>query len=174
MIKELYVDGGVIGTNPSAIGGTYAIRLISEDGNTWGYGAVIPATDMGGEVTNNQTEMLALLKGLAKLPADFTGTIYSDSAVTLGRVFSGFKWKNVPGWMHRIYRQQRARLVNWDRIQYVLLDGHPTKAQLQAGIGKRGHPVSEHNVWCDDACKRAGEVFMNTVGANIPTIEATL
>jgi hypothetical protein len=34
----------------------------------------------------------------------------------------------------------------------VLLDGHPTQAQLAAGVGKRGHPVSAHNVACDRAC----------------------
>lgn len=168
MITELYCDGGVIGTNPSAIGGTYAVRLVFDGREPWGYGAVIPATDMGGTVTNNQTEMMALLKGLAKLPDDFSGTIYSDSQVTLGRAFMGWKWKNIPTWMHKLYQVERKRLVNWDQIKYVLLDGHPTRAQLQAGVGKRGHPVSEHNVWCDEACRKAGEVFLITIGENIP------
>lgn len=175
MITALYVDGGVIGTNPSAISGTYAVRIVSDDGTSWGYGAVISRSDMGGDVTNNQTEMLALLKGLAKLPDDFKGTICSDSAVTLGRAFSGWKWKNIPEWMHRMFREQRARLINWDQIQYVLLDGHPTKLQLQAGIGKRGHPVSEHNVWCDRACHEAADLYMTTIGNNIPsTLELEL
>lgn len=125
---------------------------------------------MESPVTNNQTEMLALIVGLEQLPAGFRGTIYSDSQVTLGRVFMGWKWKNIPGWMHRRYQKQRARLLDWDEIKYVLLDGHPTKAQLQAGRGKRGHPVSEHNVWCDEACRKAGEAFMQQVGQNIPNM----
>ena len=36
----------------------------------------------------------------------------------------------------------------------VLVQGHPTKAELENGWGtKRDLPVSEHNVWCDKACK---------------------
>lgn len=169
MITELYVDGGVIGSNPSAIGGTYAVRLVYDDGHVYGYSGAVSATEMHGDVTNNQTEMLALLMGLRYLPDDFKGTVYSDSMVTLGRAFLGWKWTRVPGWMHRFYRDQRRRLINWDQIKWVLLDGHPTKAQLAAGIGKRGHPVSEHNVWCDRACTEAGQRFLEEIGANIPT-----
>lgn len=168
-ILALHVDGGVIGTNPSMFGGTYAWRLISDDREPAGHGAVVTTTQMGGPITNNQTEMLALLEGLKQLPGDWTGTIYSDSQVTLGRAFLGWKWKNIPEWMHQLYRKQRARLVGWNSVQYVLLDGHPTKEQLLSGIGKRGHPVSEHNVWCGEACRQAGEAFMATIGTNIPS-----
>jgi ribonuclease HI len=140
------------------------------DGHVFGYSGAISAQDMGSTVTNNQTEMLALLMGLSKLPADFAGTVYSDSAVTLGRVFCGWKWKNVPEWLHRMYRTERARLTHWDQIKYVQLDGHPTKAQLVSGVGKRGNKVSEHNVWCDDACRKAGEQFLDRIGASIPTL----
>lgn len=175
MITELYCDGGVIGSNPSAIGGTYAGLLVYEDGHVYGFSGAISAQDMGSDVTNNQTEMLALLRGLQKLPDDWCGTIYSDSQVTLGRAFLEWKWKNIPEWMHRLWRQQRGRLKNWDQIQYALLDGHPTKAQLTAGIGKRGHPVSVHNVWCDHACTEAGARFLEEIGKNIPsTLELEL
>src|SRR6266540_3780282 len=166
MIKELYVDGGVIASNPSVIGGTHAIKLIHDDGYTWGSSAAVSARVMGSMVTNNQTELLALLRGLQYLPDDWCGTVYSDSQVTLGRAFMGWKWTHIPEWMHELYREQRRRLVNWDQIKYVLLDGHPTKAQLQAGIGKRGHPVSIHNVWCDKACTEAGERFLAKIGRN--------
>ena len=167
-ILSLYVDGGVIGSNPSMIGGTYAYRLIFEDGNNVGWANVVTPAEIGGPVTNNQTEMLAMLEGLKRLPDHWVGTIYSDSAVTLGRVFSGWKWKNIPVWMHKVYQEQRARLTYWSELKYVQLDGHPTKAQLLSSIGKRGNPVSEHNVWCDHACQRAGEEFLANVGQNIP------
>lgn len=150
-------------------GGTYAWRLVCDDHDPMGCAMVVTTHEMGGPITNNQTEMLAILEGLKRLPDCFDGTIYSDSQVTLGRVFMMWKWKNIPEWMHKLYREQRARLTHWNAIKYVLLDGHPTKAQLQAGVGKRGHPVSEHNVWCDHACQQAGEAFMATVGQNIPT-----
>ena len=157
---DLYCDGGVLGHNPSSIGGTYAWRHVSEDGNTRGGSGVLTAEQSGGPVTNNQTEMLALLKGLENCPSDWAGCIYSDSAVTLGRIFLGWKWKNIPSWMHLLWQVQRHRLVNWDLITYVQLDGHPTKAQLKSGIGKRGNPVSEHNVYCDEMCTAAGKEWM--------------
>ncbi len=175
MITELYCDGGVIGSNPSAIGGTFAWRAVHDDKHSITESGVIGADDMGTNVTNNQTEMYALLRGLSRLPDDWVGTVYSDSQVTLGRAFQGWKWHNIPEWMHKLYREQRRRLVNWDQIKYVLLDGHPTRAQLAAGIGKRGHPVSEYNVWCDNACREAGERWLDIIGTNIPsTLELEL
>src|SRR5688500_18958595 len=113
-IVALYVDGGVIVTNPSIIGGTYAWRVVYYEGAPLGRGAVVTTSQMGGLVTNNQTEMLALLEGLKRLPDHFNGTIYSDSQVTLGRIFMGWKWKNIPAWMHTLYKEQRARLSYWD------------------------------------------------------------
>lgn len=160
-MNELYADGGVISRNPSKIGGTWACRLLSNGQVVHeGSGVITPAEAGTPAITNNLTEMLALLEGLKQLPADWTGTIYSDSQVTLGRVFEGWKWSNIPPWMHRLFQAQRARLVNWSAISYALLDGHPTSAQLAAGVGKRGHPVSEHNVWCDKACGEAARLVM--------------
>ena len=170
MITELYVDGGVIASNPSMIGGTFAFRIVSDPYDPIGWANVITSAKMGGPVTNNQTEMLALLIGLKHLPDYWTGTIYSDSQVTLGRAFMGWKWKNIPDWMLKMYQEQRARLTYWNEIGYDLLDGHPTKEQLKAGVGKRGHPVSEHNVWCDGACRQAGTTFMESVARNIPSV----
>jgi ribonuclease HI len=158
-IIAIYADGGVIGANPSEIGGTYAYRLIKVSGEPIGFANVLPGKP-GAPVTNNQTEMLAIIRGLSKMPRDFAGTVYSDSAVSLGRLFKGWRWSNVPKFIHDEYRDQVMRLIFWDKISYVLLDGHPTAAQLAAGIGKRGHPVSEHNVWCDKACKMVGEKWI--------------
>jgi ribonuclease HI len=166
-IVSVYADGGVIGSNPSAIGGTYAYRLIEENGEVGHYidGAFVLTSQMnGGVVTNNHTEMWAVLSALELVPDAWAGTLYSDSQITLGRVFMGWKWANVPKFMHEKYQVLRARLVNFNDIKYVRLDGHPTKAQLQAGKGKRGGPVSEHNVWCDHACTDAGKNYLAQVG----------
>ena len=166
-IGSVYADGGVIGSNPSEIGGTYAYRLIEENGKEVHYidkAFVLTAHKNGGLVTNNQTEMLAVLSALEQVPDDWAGTLYSDSQVTLGRVFMGWKWANVPKFMHEKYKALRARLSRFEDIRFILLDGHPTKAQLLAGKGKRGRPVSEHNVWCDHACTEAGELYLAQVG----------
>ena len=151
-ITALYADGGVIGSNPSPLGGTWAWCLVDEAGArvVWESGLVTPA-EAGGVVTNNVTELAALVYGLEALPIDFRGTVYSDSQVTLLRVFHAGKLSNVPVWLVRRLQavQKSGRLRG---VSYTLLDGHPTRAQLAAGRGKRGNLVSEHNVWCDAAC----------------------
>ena len=149
----LYTDGGVIGQNPSPIGGTWAWCLVDASGEMrrHAFGRITPA-ELGAEaVTNNHTELLALVLGLEALDADFAGTVYSDSWVSLQRVFRAAKLNNVPQWLiDRLQALQKSgRLANLD---YTLLDGHPTRAQLEAGIGKRGNPVSKWNVWCDEQC----------------------
>lgn len=149
----LYTDGGVIGQNPSLIGGTWAWCLVDASGEMRRHavGWLTPAELDAEAVTNNHTELLALVLGLEALDADFAGTVYSDSWVSLQRVFRAAKLNNVPQWLVERLQilQKSGRLANLD---YTLLDGHPTRAQIEAGIGKRGHPVSIHNVWCDQQC----------------------
>lgn len=158
--EYLYVDGGVIGHNPSTIGGTMAWRrVINRQVSSQGVAIITPDGAKLPAITNNLTEMLALVNGLESLPEHWIGTVCSDSQVTLGRAFMGWKWKNIPMWLHHEFQFHRKRLVNYEKFKYVLLDGHPTRAQLLSGVGKRGHPVSEHNVWCDQACGLKAQAF---------------
>lgn len=158
-IIALYADGGVIGPNPSAIGGTWAYCLVDANGQRIversGILLVDPTVPL---VTNNVTELLALVEGFEALPDNWQGTVYSDSWVSLQRCFLAAKLNNVPRWLiERLHNVQRSGKLS--KAEYCLLDGHPTKAQLAAGVGKRGQPVSEHNVWCDLACgQQAREV----------------
>lgn len=162
-IISVYADGGVIGRNPSAIGGTYAwchvstdLRVVDIDVGRhivdYHSGVVTPERAKSERVTNNHTEYFALARCLCELPKGWSGQVYSDSQITLGRFFSGWKHENVPKFWERRMREIIAELGN---VTPILLDGHPTKAQLAAGIGKRGNPCSSFNVWCDKAC---GEV----------------
>lgn len=154
-IVALYTDGGVIGQNPSPLGGTWAWCLVDASGELrrQSVGWISPA-DLGADaVSNNHTELLALVLGLEALDADFAGTVYSDSWVSLQRVFLAAKLNNVPQWLvERLQALQKSgRLAG---LGYTLLDGHPTRAQLAAGVGKRGNPVSKWNVWCDEQCSQ--------------------
>jgi hypothetical protein len=140
------------------IGGTYAWRQVVDGEPVAGGGYFISCKDARVElVTNNQTEMMAMVKGLESLPVNWVGTIFSDSQVTLGRSFAGWKWANIPSWLVHRFQAARARLLHFDEFDHVLLAGHPTRAQLLSGVGKHGYPVSVHNVWCDQACRIAGE-----------------
>lgn len=166
-MNALYCDGGVIGKNPSEVGGTYAYRILT-DGHVIkdGSGVMVPVQAELPTITNNLTEMLALVRGLQALPFSWNGAVYSDSQITLGRAFQGWKWKNIPTWLHHEYQEQRRRLMNWTQIRWILLQGHPTRSELAAGVGSRGYPVSEHNVWCDKECgARAAEYLKLMTGA---------
>lgn len=149
----LYADGGVINANPSPLGGTWAYCLVNGSGERVfeRAGVVTPVMAQLPAITNNLTELLALVRGLEELPYGWNGTVYSDSWVSLQRVFLAAKLNNVPDWLViRLQRVQKSGKLG--NVRYTLLDGHPTRVQLAAGIGKRGNPVSIHNVWCDQAC----------------------
>ena len=51
------------------------------------------------------------------------------------------------------------QLARLGRLCFVLLDGHPTAEQLASGIGKRGHPVSIHNEYCDWLCNEVKTAY---------------
>lgn len=156
-MRKLYCDGGVISSNPSPIGGTWAWVLVGDDDCIIHRdGGFISVEEMGYDgVTNNQTELLAIVKGLTWLHDEIEPLmVCSDSAVSLGRVFKNFSMNNIPGWLERDLKEQRKRLVNFPKFSHLLLDGHPTVKQLNCGVGKSGHPTSRYNVLCDNMCNR--------------------
>jgi ribonuclease HI len=164
--NQLYCDGGVIGRNPSTVGGTWAFRLLQNGQLSHANSGVITVHESQMEtVSNNLTEMLALVRGLQSLQPYWFGTVYSDSQITLGRAFGTWKWNNIPEWLHDGFEREKARLINFSRIQHVLLQGHPTRKELAAGFGSRGYPVSIHNVFCDQACNEQARKFLESVKA---------
>lgn len=156
-IIAVYADGGVIGVNSSPVGGTWACCHVNDHGVRvyTASGVVLPRQSCP-LITNNLTEMVALVKALEALPEGWHGAVYSDSQITLGRLFLGWKMSGIPD---VLIRQGSAALKRLDlaRVTWTLLDGHPTKAQLAMGKGKRGNPVSEHNVWCDKQCAKEAQ-----------------
>jgi ribonuclease HI len=157
-IVAIYTDGGVILKNPSTIGGTWAWCAVDADGNrVIERGGVVPARD-GQQITNNHMEQIALTLALEAMPEGWSGTVYSDSMIALGRVFKGWRLKNLPA---NVAKRSAAAVARLGEIQTVLLQGHPTKADLARGIGaKRNLPVSIFNVWCDAECGRQAKAFL--------------
>ena len=146
----VFADGGVVGANPSPLGGTWAFRVLRDQQKVHEEAGLIPPKY--GPVSNNLSEIVAVLRGLdwARMQSIPEVSVASDSLITLRRITSErAAWNGIPGpvrqWAHTLLRD-----VNVSGA--VLLDGHPTRAHLEAGIGKSGRPVSEHNVWCDRAC----------------------
>ena len=161
MADELYCDGGVIGHNPSDEGGTYAWVLV-RDGKIvrQASGIILPSDGYNGVISNNVSELVAAVVAIEAMPIGWTGTLYSDSQVTLGRLFLAWPLRNVPRYLvTRLWAIQRTeRLAG---VQHVLLQGHPTKADLAAGIGKkRNLPVSKWNAWADRECAHQASEYM--------------
>jgi ribonuclease HI len=144
---DLYTDGGVILKNPSLIGGTYAYVLIQDDKIKAQDSGVYTPEDMetsGVGVTNNQTELLAILSGVewAQSKGWHIRCLYSDSQVTLGRLYQGWSLKNIPYWMVQ-WKNELAHVIQ--TIPYQLVKGHAD------------------NVWnnkCDELCQEAAKTFL--------------
>ena len=151
--NQLFADGGVIGKNPSSIGGTFAFSILNKGVVMQNGGSIIVPTKDNPSISNNFSEFVALLEGMERLPNTWTGIVYSDSKITLGRFFCGWSLTNIPNDLIRRLAVVRTRMVDFRLISYCLLEGHPTKSDLIRGYGKRGYPVHEQNVWCDKKCQ---------------------
>lgn len=179
-ILEIYADGGVEGSSRSSVCGAWAFCFVNEAGNrVFELGGIATPTSMGlPDVTNNQTEMLAAINALKAVPRPWAGVLRSDSNITLGRLFAGWHkgdsgwcremaddsyWElnGLPGWVIVEIQALRPWILA-SGIRGELLDGHPTSAQLATGIGKRGSPVSKHNVWCDQECQRQIKAYVRS------------
>lgn len=162
----LFTDAGVILSNPSPIGGTWAWCLVeASECVKWASGHILKPG-----ITNNQTEFIAVVKALEAMPDRWSGVICSDSIVTLFRLFPPSLIDCGPGNLHpRWYgpklgcKPNRLPQSVYDRWLWAearmgklsgrLVKGHPTKKELEVGTAKGGLPVSEWNVKCDELCR---------------------
>lgn len=151
MIVAVYSDGGCVGGNPSSLAGTWAWCGVNEhdDRIVCVADVLYPKQWEIASITNNQMEMYAVVQALEYLPDGWSGRVYSDSQITLGRVFQHWRMKNIPLWL--VERAETA-VKRLGAIEPILLSGHPTNVELRAGVSKSGRPVSAHQVWCDEQC----------------------
>lgn len=164
-ITAIYCDGGCVKKNPSQIGGTWAYVCVEsafelgEPDTRGGLDArgtfvrggsgFLPNSTYNTLMTNNIMEYEAVVKGLESMDAGWSGVVYSDSLITLERIFGNWRNKNVP---ESLIERKNKALNRLGKVTCRHVDGHPTKAQLDAGIGKRGNPVSRWNVMADSLC----------------------
>src|ERR1044072_235490 len=85
-LDAVYTDGGVIGSNPSLIGGTWAFCYVKNDLFVDARsGSVTPEVIGLAHVSNNFTELLAIIEALENLPAGWEGSLFTDSEGSLRR-----------------------------------------------------------------------------------------
>jgi hypothetical protein len=183
-ITHVYADGGLLGPNAKetgcVTGGVYAWRHVCQEhlvpdvviaeGSGYlspsaffplglAHCTVIPRPG----ISSNLAELVAILAGLEALPDGWSGTVASDSHfVLLYWLFGKGTWATVP----REQAERTARQL--ERLGPLIplhLSGHPTQYELTAGFSKKGRPVSEHNVWCDDRCQQLRQSYFDTVRA---------
>ena len=167
-IERLYTDGGVLGSNPSARGGTWAwVQVSCGERVQRGYGWVTPRElaawsqdgEMGREVvTNNMTELLAAVLGMEELPDGWGGELVTDSHVTLTRVVrlrKQAKLNGIPLSLQRRLADCKARLGPYRVSPEPAICPVP----IACGSTRDGVPVSIHNVYVDCLCARAAREF---------------
>lgn len=187
----VYTDGGLLSSNPSPTGGTWAWVAVSEDGRKIGFKSGIVLTETLLQhaesndhdaprpvVSNNHTEQIAIIKAIQALPVGWSGTIYSDSEVAITRVNSDYELNNLgldrfpsgeKGLWPSISMTSKEAVKRLGQIRFVLLQGHPTKKDLERGLGaKRNLPVSKWNVWADKRCEHEKKKF---IASQIATID---
>jgi ribonuclease HI len=152
----VYADGSVVWCNPSPYGLAYGWVWVAADDATAvdaGAGVYDPAAVGLETVENNLGEVVALVHALEGLPAGWAGRVRTDSLNAI-RAWAGADRRKYipPAWWDRLVAaRDRLGPLGWE-----LLGGHPTKAELAAGVLKDGKPVSRWNVWCDTAATAAG------------------
>ena len=158
-IISAYCDGGVIGRNPSSIGGTWAYVFVDEnDQKVAGSSNRVLVGDapwLMPRITNNFTELLGALKAMEALPDGWDGTIYTDSQVTYRRIIRGSSFAGIPSCMEEMVRHHRKRLSH----RVVLISGHPSEKDLRLGVTKKGRMCSKWNVACDRQCTQLVNVY---------------
>ena len=157
---ELWCDGGLIGRNPSKLGGTWSWCWVQDGKMIQNNSGVILPEHIGvNSVTNNLAELLAATHALNSVPESQEGILHTDSRVTLLRITKGMN-RNTPGVPEHL-RQELLRLRLTRRWRTVLVAGHPTKEELARGYRLRnGLPVSRWNQFCDAECQRVAREFL--------------
>lgn len=164
---EIWADGGVILKNPSPFGGTWAWCAVNDKGQiVQSDSGFVPAINSR-MITNNDTEMIAVIKALESMPEHWAGTIYTDSAVTIARFKKiGSGNPELISKINHIPRNVLARAIaardRVGRVGFRLVKGHPTKQDISRGYkikkkedgSEKRIIVSRFNVWCDLECSR--------------------
>ena len=143
----LYTDGACSG-NPGPGGWAYILRHLASNAER---------VDSGGQemTTNNQMEMLAVIRGLEALSRKTTVKIVSDSSYVLKGIE---EW--MPNWKRRDWkRKEKGKLVPvknielWQKLD-TLLQEHDV--ELEHVRGHSGHPENER---CDELAVAAYQQY---------------
>lgn len=168
----LWTDGGVIQRNPSPFGGTFAwVRTENGVEVACAAGLLLPADIKMPVVTNNNSELYALIDGIVCLPENWHGTVYTDSQIALNWVKYKKQSNAIPAWL-----REAMQLVLSDaeqkgvHLEYQHIKGHPTEEEL---ADETANGVSHYNVRCDALCTAQAAGFARTHNLKHKTVTTT-
>ena len=140
-----YTDGACSG-NPGP--GGWGVLMFAKDGET-----VLKSRDLSGgaaDTTNNQMELMAVIKGLQALSKDCEVAIYTDSKYVL----DGFtKW--LDGWKARGWKKSDKKPV-LNKELWVDLDKAALNHEL-SWTWVKGHSGHDENERVDDQARLEAE-----------------
>lgn len=157
---EVYTDGGLVGSSPSHVGGTWAYVIVRD--------GALACTNAGltyalkDPIASSVTELAAVVEAYEYLARHSHGhppesTLYTDSYWTI-QWLSGVPLDGVPrGLANRMGRMLWRKV--FARTNLVQIGGHPSRAELAAGVAKNGLLVSRWNVLADKLCQQAKKGF---------------
>lgn len=163
-MTDLYTDGGLLSRNPSSLGCTAAFVAVREGLVIEQMAWRMTCEDLGlSEVSSNTAELLAAIFALRWIGIEqpgWAGKLHTDSEVTATRLRRGqvgLRW-DMRGVTSRMNTWFRLAMAKVGKFEVIELGGHPTRADLAAGVNKYGLPVSRWNVLADKLCNRVKEV----------------
>lgn len=171
----IYTDAGLLSHNPSEFGGTWAFVAVDEDDRKVFYksGVTLTCNLKVHRVSNVVMEQIAIVRAMEAMPEGWSGMILSDCQPALIRVESDYDQthgvsrfpaaeNNLPKSVSRRSKRAAARL---GKVRFVLVQGHPNKKDLIAGVGSKSNlPVSKWNVWADQRCTEEKIKFREQAG----------
>jgi ribonuclease HI len=161
---SLYSDGGQILASPSPYGGTWAYVVVRWDEVVVDEvaGLLLPHHLGAPRITNNDSEMYALLRGLEALPDGLDVLAYSDSQCTLMRYARIARGQPPTKTMNQeLYDRAELALSRLGMVRFEHVKGHPTKKDLARGHDSKGRTVSPHQVRCDVLCTEQATIFLD-------------
>lgn len=162
MPPSIYADGGVIRSNPSSLGGTWAYLYVEGDVVSEASGLLLPGHLGARTISNNDSELYAMVRGFEELPDGWDGVAYSDSLVTLARLARIARGQEPTKTMHpELYDRAEAALARLGAVRFEHVKGHPTRADLARGRDSKGRTVSRHQVRCDQLCTEQAQRYLD-------------
>jgi hypothetical protein len=121
-------------------------------------------------ITNNDSELYALVRALEACPDGADVSAYSDSQCTLMRMARIARGQAPTKTMNQeLYDRAEAALSRLGEVCFVHVKGHPTRSDLERGRTSKGRLVSRHQVRCDDLCTEKAQEYMDTLSTS-PTL----